>query len=195
MARAAFALAGFDPRLNGGRYETLERQLADFGGGVEVSMLAAIPKGSGLGTSSILAATLLGALADLTSLGWDRVEIARRTLALEQMLTSGGGWQDQVGGVFPGVKLTETRPGLDQTPQVRWGPTSFFTSPEVEGRILLYYTGVTRLARNILAEIVRGTSPESARRLRARLEASPPNARARFVEMTISESGLHITRS
>ncbi len=74
VARAAFALAGFDPRFNGGKYRTLAEQLAAFGGGVEVSMLAAIPKGSGLGTSSILAATLLGSLSDLADLGWDRYQ-------------------------------------------------------------------------------------------------------------------------
>ncbi|MBT3191991.1 MAG: bifunctional fucokinase/L-fucose-1-P-guanylyltransferase, partial [Verrucomicrobia bacterium] len=81
IARAAFALVGFEPRFNGGRYPSLEAQLTAFGGGIEISMLAAIPKGSGLGTSSILAGTLLGTLADLCDLGWDRSEISRRTLA------------------------------------------------------------------------------------------------------------------
>ena len=46
MRRAAFA--------------SLEEQLREFGGGIEISLLAAVPKGSGLGTSSILAATLPG---------------------------------------------------------------------------------------------------------------------------------------
>ncbi len=281
VARAAFALAGFHPRFNGGRYRTLADQLDAFGGGVEVSMLAAIPKGSGLGTSSILAATLLGTLSDLTDLGWDRVEIACRTLALEQMLTSGGGWQDQVGGVFPGAKLVETKPGIEQIPLVRWAPTRLFSEPSVSDRLLLYYTGVTRVAHNILSEIVRGiflnskerlatieeigrtahfvydaiqrndidavaegvrrswelnqrldagtnvpdvqaildtcgddlaaakllgaggggylfmiaASSEGAHRIREKLECNPPNARARFVEMSVSETGLQITRS
>ncbi len=281
VARAAFALAGFDPRFNGDRYASLEEQLSAFGGGIEVSMLAAIPKGSGLGTSSILASTLLGTLADLCALGWDHNEIARRALALEQMLTSGGGWQDQVGGLFRGAKLVETQPGFAQTPQVRWAPSSFFSDPAVKDRLLLYYTGVTRVARNILADIVRGiflnssehlatldsigqtarfvydaiqrndldavaegvrrswrlnqqldsgtnvtqvqaildgcgedlaaakllgaggggylfmiaSSAEAAGRVRSRLEAQPPNDRSRFVELSISETGLHITRS
>ncbi len=156
IARAAFALAGFLPTFCETSYPSLQAQLAAFGGGIEVNMLAAIPKGSGLGTSSILAATLLGVLADLTGLGWDRAAIGRRVLALEQMLTSGGGWQDQMGALYGGVKLIETRPGILQVPQVRWAPNAFFAGTEMQGRMLLYYTGITRVAHHILADIVRG---------------------------------------
>lgn len=155
LARAAFALAGFHPDFNGGVFPTLEAQLQSMGGGVEISMLAAIPKGSGLGTSSILAATILGVLSDFAGLQWDKMEITRRTLALEQLLTSGGGWQDQVGGVFAGVKLVQTVPGLEQAPVVRWLPDHFFKGPE-KNRMLLYYTGITRVAHDVLGEIVRG---------------------------------------
>ncbi|MEN7973490.1 MAG: bifunctional fucokinase/fucose-1-phosphate guanylyltransferase [Verrucomicrobiota bacterium] len=155
LARAAFALTGFHPDFNGGAFRTLEEQLKAMGGGVEISMLAAIPKGSGLGTSSILAATILGVLSDFAGLKWDKVEITQRTLALEQMLTSGGGWQDQVGGVFPGIKLVQSVPGLEQVPVVRWLPSHFFQGPE-KARMLLYYTGITRVAHDILGEIVRG---------------------------------------
>ena len=50
-----------------------------------LSMLAAVPKGSGLGTSSILAATVLGTLSELLGLGWSQQDLVARTLALEQM--------------------------------------------------------------------------------------------------------------
>ncbi len=156
VARAAFALAGFAPPFCAERFGSLRKQLEAFGGGIEISMLAAIPKGSGLGTSSILAATLLGVLGDLAGLGWDLSAVSRRVLALEQMLTSGGGWQDQIGGLYGGVKLIETRPGFSQEPVLRWAPPSFFEDPGMRGRLLLYYTGITRVARSILGEIVRG---------------------------------------
>ena len=156
VARAAFALAGFSPDFCAEAFGSLEAQLKAFGGGIELSMLAAIPKGSGLGTSSILAATLLGVLSNLAGLGWDRSEVARRTLALEQMLTSGGGWQDQIGGVYGGVKLIETQPGRAQEPVLRWAPATFFEQPEMRSCLMLYYTGITRVARSILGEIVRG---------------------------------------
>ena len=164
LARAAFAICGFHPDFNAGRFQTLEEQLIELGGGIEISMLAAIPKGSGLGTSSILAATILAVLSDLADLKWDLAEISQRTLALEQLLTSGGGWQDQIGGIFPGVKLTKTLPGLNQAPVLRWLPSRFFQG-EDKARMLLYYTGITRIAHGILGEIVRGIFLNSGSRL------------------------------
>ena len=74
---------------------------------------------------------------------------------LEQMLTTGGGWQDQFGGVLGGVKLLQTGKGFDQSPQVRWLPNDLWTQPEYHPCHLLYYTGITRTAKHILAEIVR----------------------------------------
>ncbi len=123
--------------------------------GLELTLLSAIPAGSGLGTSSILAATVLGALNDFCQLGWDKNEIGHRTLMLEQMLTTGGGWQDQFGGVLGGVKLLQTGRGFDQNPLVRWLPDDLYTQPEYAQCHLLYYTGITRTAKQILAEIVR----------------------------------------
>jgi galactokinase/mevalonate kinase-like predicted kinase len=277
IAKAALALAGFLPRFSATGAATLEEQLRQFGGGIEVSLLSAVPKGSGLGTSSILAATLLGTLGELCGLNWSERDLFRRTLALEQLLTTGGGWQDQVGGVLHGVKLVETEPGLGQTPTVRWLPGEFLA----EERVLLYYTGITRVAADILREIVRkmflnerrtlalldeigeharatadalqrqdwagfagavarswelnqaldaGTNPpavqavldavraevagakllgaggggflllvaqdaDAARRIRAKLTERPPNAKARFVGLSVSATGLQVTRS
>lgn len=282
LAKAAFALAGFLPRFSGGEsFSTLREQLQAFGGGVELSVLAAVPKGSGLGTSSILAATVLAVLSEISGLGWDRNALFSRTLALEQMLTTGGGWQDQAGAIYRGVKLIETRAGLDQKPLLRWLPDHLFGHDYANRSVLLYYTGITRLAKNILGEIVRGiflnspahlriigeisnhatataeaiqkcdyallcetiarswqlnqqldsgTNPEAvqriltpvqgyiggakllgaggggfllmlakdsnaAHRIREHLTQNPPNSRARFVDVSISESGLQVTRS
>ena len=134
----------------------MQSQLEDFGSGIEISFLAALPKGSGMGTSSNLAATILGGLSEFCSLGWDSFEICNRTLGLEQLLTTGGGWQDQYGGIISGVKLLETKRGWDQTPRIRWLPDKLFTLPEYESSMLLYYTGITRVAKNLLADIVEG---------------------------------------
>ena len=101
IPKAALALAGFHPDFCRERYASLEEQLKAFGAGLEVTLLSAIPAGSGLGTSSILAATMLGAINDFCGLGWDKQEIGNRTLVLEQLLTTGGGWQDQYGGILP----------------------------------------------------------------------------------------------
>ena len=155
IPKAALALAGFLPEFSVELYSTLQNQLKAFGAGLEITLLSAIPAGSGLGTSSILASTVLGALSDFCGLNWDKNEIGNRTLILEQLLTTGGGWQDQYGGVLHGVKLLQTSSGMNQSPQVRWLPDFLFTSPEYQKCHLLYYTGVTRTAKGILAEIVR----------------------------------------
>lgn len=158
IPKAALFLAGFgelDTKSGNRTNRTLKEQLQDFGCGIEVTLLSAIPAGSGLGTSSLLAATVLGALNDFCGLGWDKTEIGHRTLILEQLLTTGGGWQDQFGGLLHGVKLLHTPRGFQQSPTVRWLPDSLFTHPEHRQCHLLYYTGITRTAKKILAEIVR----------------------------------------
>ena len=166
IPKAALALAGFVPEFSAEHYPSLEDQLKNFGCGLEVTLLAAIPAGSGLGTSSILAATVLGAISDFCGLAWDKSKIGYRTLILEQLLTTGGGWQDQYGGVLHGLKLLQTGEGFNQNPSVRWLPEYLFTDPQYQGCHLLYYTGITRTAKNILAEIVQGMFLNSATHLR-----------------------------
>lgn len=165
IPKAALCLAGFLPGFGAETYGSLRQQLEAFGCGIEITLLSAIPAGSGLGTSSILAATVLGALSDFCGLGWDKNEICYRTLVLEQLLTTGGGWQDQFGGILHGVKLLQTVSGFDQNATTRWMPDSMFTDPELKPCHLLYYTGVTRTAKHILAEIVRGMFLNNTRHL------------------------------
>ena len=154
IPKAALALAGFLPQYSQEKYPDLKSQLMAFGYGIEITLLSAIPAGSGLGTSSVLAATVLGTINDFLSLGWDKNEICHKTLVLEQLLTTGGGWQDQFGGVLQGVKLLQTNKGFEQQPIVHWLPTDLYTQPEYQACHLLYYTGITRTAKTILAEIV-----------------------------------------
>ena len=75
-------------------------------------------------------------------------------LCLEQMLTTGGGWQDQAGGLVDGIKLVTTRPGLPQ--QLEIDPVRL--SPEAEAdlarRLVLVYTGQQRLAKNLLRSVM-----------------------------------------
>lgn len=154
IPKAALAIAGFLPNMSAEKYPDLKTQLEAFGCGIEITLLSAIPAGSGLGTSSVLAATVLGTLNNFCNLGWDKNEICHKTLVLEQMLTTGGGWQDQFGGVLQGVKMLQTTSGFEQLPTVRWLPTDIYTQPEYAACHLLYYTGITRTAKTILAEIV-----------------------------------------
>lgn len=179
IPKAALALAGFVPEFCAQEYPSLRRQLEAFGGGIEVTLFSAIPAGSGLGTSSILAATVLGTLSDFCGLSWDKNEICHRTLILEQLLTTGGGWQDQYGGVLHGIKLLQTAAGFGQNAAARWLPDTLFTDPEYRPCHLLYYTGLTRTAKGILTEIVRGMFLNSTEHLNL-LEGMKQHALAMF---------------
>lgn len=154
IPKAALSLCGFLPQFCATQYKTLQEQLYEFGCGLEITTLAAIPAGSGLGTSSILSATVLAVLADFCGLSWDLIEIGNRTLMLEQLLTSGGGWQDQYGGILSGIKLLTSQKGANQTVAYSNLSTTLFNS-ETEQQHLLYYTGLTRTAKGILGEIVK----------------------------------------
>jgi fucokinase len=85
---------------------TLKEQLmATVGGGLHIATWSNLPTGSGLGTSSILAGALLGALGTAVGRPMDHAALCHAVLKLEQMLTTGGGWQDQVGGLYGGIKI------------------------------------------------------------------------------------------
>lgn len=154
IPKTALALSGFLPEFTDVRYPSLEAQLKAFGSGLEITLLSAVPAGSGLGTSSILAATVLGALSNFCGLRWSATEICTRALALEQILGTCGGWQDQYGGILPGLKTLHTVPGWTQEPVCNWLPDDLFTESRYAPCHLLYYTGITRTAKNILGEIV-----------------------------------------
>ncbi len=122
--------------------------------GLELVSQCDVPMGSGLGTSSILAGGLVKALWQLMGTQWTDEDLFNQVLAVEQMLTSGGGWQDQVGGIVPGWKLTTTQPGMPQRFSVEQIILAPDTSQSLEKQLLLVYTGQQRVAKNILERVV-----------------------------------------
>ena len=137
--------------------ESLAQQLSSrFDGcGFEMHSWSDLPSGSGLGTSSILAGCALGALWSAMGQSYDNSSVYHAVLHLEQMLTTGGGWQDQVGGIAPGMKLCTSSQGLplrvsSAAVQV---PGGFLD--KLSSHIVLIYTGKTRLARDLLQNVLR----------------------------------------
>lgn len=153
LAKASLCqvLSEYDPA----RY-TLPQILKDIGGGLSVTTFVAVPKGSGLGTSSVLGATLLGALHESFGItfGQKQNKFLEKVLFLEKMLTTGGGWQDQVGGAIGGVKFTQNQPGENIALDVEFLDDSIFGLSKSASLFVLYYTGHTRLAKNILSQVV-----------------------------------------
>ncbi|MCJ7580108.1 MAG: hypothetical protein MUP98_06190 [Candidatus Aminicenantes bacterium] len=156
LAKAALVLSGFAPQTSlwPDGIKSLDSMLNAFGGGLEITTLAAIPSGSGLGTSSIMGAVLLSVINRLVGKETSPGELFNGVLQLEQELTTGGGWQDQIGGVVEGVKTIRTEPGLIPDPKIQFHPSDVLDPSKNGGLSLLYYTGFRRLARNILEEVV-----------------------------------------
>lgn len=131
----------------------LDEQLQS--GGYEIISWSELPRGSGLGTSSILAGAILAVLWTAAGYKFEIRDVHHAILYLEQMLTTGGGWQDQVGGLCPGVKIGSSNKGFPVEIKSKRLNISDQTESELNDRLLLVYTGRTRLAKNLLQNVVR----------------------------------------
>lgn len=126
--------------------------------GLELVSTSLLPHGSGLGTSSILAGCVLSSLGQC--LGLSKVKdpsyVIRTILNLEQLLSTGGGWQDQVGGLYPGLKLCTAETNVIPI-QVNVETHEITTEhlEEMNKRLLLAFSGKPRLAKNILQKVLR----------------------------------------
>lgn len=121
--------------------------------GVEITTNVDVPKGSGLGTSSILAGAIVKALDNFYGIGLNMNQIFDLVLEIEQMISTGGGWQDQIGGLIPGIKLIETNKGVIQ--EYKISDIAFKDNIlELEKRMVLIYTGQRRIAKNLLRKIM-----------------------------------------
>ena len=142
-------------------HQSIRDHLARQGFGLRLTTATSIPRGSGLGTSSILAGAILHALSRLLGQEDDaeseEVRLHRvfdQVLCLEQMITTGGGWQDQIGGLVDGVKLITTRPGLPQAAHIERLPLSSALRQALDERLAIVYTGQRRLAKNLLRQVM-----------------------------------------
>jgi fucokinase len=149
IPRVALSMAGL---IRPG--QELRRVLRARGGGIEITSEVKLPMGSGLGTSSILAATMVRALAEMCGVALSDAVLADEVMRLEQRMTTGGGWQDQVGGIYSGAKLVTSGPGLRQRLRVEPVGWSSDRAAEFADRLVLYNTGLQRMAKNLLRQVV-----------------------------------------
>ena len=113
-----------------------------------------VPKGSGLGTSSILSAACVKAIFEFMGIEHTEDDLYQHVLVMEQIMSTGGGWQDQVGGVTNGIKYITSMPGLSQRIKVSKVEIPEEAKRELQERFALIYTGQRRLARNLLRDVV-----------------------------------------
>lgn len=161
LQKACLLACGIIPQ-KGYKLEDILRRLG--GGFVMHSEVTDVPKGSGLGTSSILSAACVKAVFEFTGIEFAEEDLYAHVLAMEQIMSTGGGWQDQVGGATPGLKYISSMPGLKQEIKVTHVEIPESARKELDERFVLIYTGQRRLARNLLRDVVGryvGNEPDS----------------------------------
>ncbi len=120
--------------------------------GVEITTLADIPSaGSGLGSSSAVTVGLLHALFAYQGMQVSAAELADRACTIElDRCAKPIGKQDQYAAAFGGICDMRFGPGdRVSVDQIRLEPR---THREMQGELMLFYTGITRSADTILKE-------------------------------------------
>ncbi|KAF9183256.1 hypothetical protein BGZ51_004145 [Haplosporangium sp. Z 767] len=107
-----------------------------------------------MGTSSILAAAILAVLKTLKGEPYTTKDLLYMTLDVEQMMNTGGGWQDQVGGILPGFKVSTCELGLPIQLKANQMDLPIEFVDRFNSKLLLIYTGQTRLAKNLLQTVL-----------------------------------------
>lgn len=126
-------------------------KLLNIKGGIELTSLADIPGRSGMGTSGSFTVALLNALHT-----YKREFISQRQLAEEackieiDILKEPIGKQDQYISSFGGI--TQLRFAKDETVTVEPVKIKDASRDELENNIMIFYTGITRYASDILGE-------------------------------------------
>ena len=134
---------------------SVEEVTKNLGSGLYLStQVIHIPRGSGLGTSSILAGACVKAIYQMLGKKLSQEELYNRVLCMEQIMSTGGGWQDQVGGLAPGIKMVTSDAAIVQ--EIGCSPCNISTETlqGLNERFCLIYSGQRRLARNLLRDIV-----------------------------------------
>lgn len=139
--------------------------------GVEIHHQGDLPARAGMGSSSSFAVGLIQALTALRGQMIDKHDLAVRAIALEQeWLRDNVGCQDQVAAAYGGLNVIEfLRTGDFRVTPVTIPPARLHA---LEERILLFYTGMSRLASEVAADVVRnlGQRQSALHRMRAMVD-------------------------
>ena len=115
--------------------------------------VASIDKGSGLGTSSILLGGCFRVLGELLGKEYTEDEIFEMVFVAEQIMKTGGGWQDQAGGLTPGMKAVSSEAGTEQKLHVKEIALSPSFRKFISEKFILIPTGQRHFGRFIVNDV------------------------------------------
>ncbi|MBL6670993.1 MAG: GHMP kinase [Flavobacteriaceae bacterium] len=143
------------------QHPILRTVLEDFNlNGIEVSSIADIPGGTGMGSSSSFTVGLLHNLSAYTGRSYEKKELGAGACRVEiDLLKEPIGKQDQYAAAFGGLNVIEFNP--DGSVAVHPVRISTETRERLNTNLKLYYLGNQRSASAILAEQKKNTSQES----------------------------------
>lgn len=124
------------------------------------------PQGSGLGTSSTIVVSLLGAFVEWLSLPLGQYDIAHLAYEIERIdLKMTGGKQDQYAATFGGINYLEFF-GADKVivNPLQLKPEIIY---ELEFNLLLYFTATQRLSASIIDEQVKNVNEKNSKSVEA----------------------------
>lgn len=138
-------------------------EMLGFPGGVEITTIADIPsRGTGLGSSSSFTVGLIHALHAYQGRHVSAEDLGRESCRVEiELCGEPIGKQDQYAAAFGGLNLIEFRPddSVLVTPVIMPGALR----DDLERRLIVFYTGITRSASGILREQVSAVACDAAK--------------------------------
>ncbi|MCH5197577.1 MAG: hypothetical protein J1E34_01615 [Oscillospiraceae bacterium] len=126
-----------------------------------------IMKGSGLGTSSIVLYGCFCALSDLLGMNLSESDILYCVFIAEQLMHTGGGWQDQGSQLGRGFKSVKSRAGIPQKITVAPIPCSEEFLKKISDRLVLISTGQRHFGRFIVTDVMNRYLERNSDTLRA----------------------------
>lgn len=121
--------------------------------GVDLAIHSDLTPGSGMGTSSSMVVALLGCLKEFVGRDMNKKKLAELACHIErEELGENGGYQDQYAAVFGGFNYIEFCKH-----EVRVNPLQLSREVlnELEYRLLLFFTGKTRLSSEVHKDMMR----------------------------------------
>ena len=133
--------------------------------GIEIHHQGDPPARAGMGSSSCFAVGLVQVLAGLRGERFDPRVLASRAIELERdLLKEHVGWQDQIAAAFGGLNRIDF--ALDGSFEVHPVSASFERIKALEQRLMLIFTGTTRLSTVIAKSLVENLGQREATLLR-----------------------------